>query len=85
LRDKAAYFKKTGLVFTLNSDVNTAIKSDSLVGDELRLGLRAAFEKLRAEQAAEPDWHPWSDNKVQDLVHPSLYPFIYGNSTLWFP
>ena len=57
---------------------NTAIKSDSLVGNELQQGLKAAFEKLRVEQAVEPDWRPGSENMVQDLVHPSMYPFVYG-------
>ncbi len=48
------------------------------MSEELRLGLKAAFEKLHAEQADEPDWHPWTDEQVQDLVHPSMYPFVYG-------
>jgi hypothetical protein len=59
---------------------NTAIKADSLVGNELQQGLKAAFEKLRAGQAVEPDWRPGSDDMVQDLVHPSMYPFVYGTS-----
>ncbi|KAK3301692.1 uncharacterized protein B0T15DRAFT_321335 [Chaetomium strumarium] len=80
LRAKAAYFKETGLVFTLNRGERTAIKSDTLVSNELRQGLKAAFKRLRADQAAEPDWHPWTDDKVQDLVHPSLYPFVYGKT-----
>ncbi|KAK3296371.1 uncharacterized protein B0H64DRAFT_424789 [Chaetomium fimeti] len=88
LKCKAAYFEETGLVFTLNSSqgsaeypcFNTAIKADSLVNNELQQGLKAAFEKLRAEQAAEPDWHPGSNDMVQDLVHPSMYPFVYGES-----
>jgi hypothetical protein len=77
----------TGLVLTINSaglsgeHHNTAVKADSLVSDELRHGLRAAFEKLRVEQGAEPDWHPRSDDLVQDLVHPSMYPFVYGMSS----
>lgn len=89
LRCKAAAFMETGLVFTINAVShalsrynftihNTAVKADSLVSDELQQGLKTAFEKLRAEQGAEPDWHPRSDNLVQDLVHPSLYPFVYG-------
>jgi hypothetical protein len=88
LRCKAADFMKTGLVFTINSSGtrigsphNTAIKSDSIVGDELHQGLKAAFEKLRAEQGDEPDWHPGSGNMVHDLVHPSMYPFVYGPPT----
>lgn len=69
------------MTFTLNHGANTAVKSDSLVDDELRRGLKAAFDKLRANQADEPDWHPWTDDKVQDLVHPSMYPFVYGACT----
>ncbi|KAH6839436.1 hypothetical protein B0I37DRAFT_400043 [Chaetomium sp. MPI-CAGE-AT-0009] len=88
LKCKAAHFEETGLVLTLNSSqgraeypcFNTAVKADSLVDNELQQGLKAAFEKLRVEQAAEPDWHPKSDDMVQDLVHPSMYPFVYGES-----
>ena len=29
---------------------------------------------------AEKDWHPGSDNQVLDLVHPSLYPIVYGRT-----
>jgi hypothetical protein len=50
------------------------------VSDELRQGLKDAFEKLRAEQGDEPDWHPWADEQVQDLVHPSMYSFVYGKT-----
>ena len=28
------------------------------------------------------DYHPFSDNKVIDIVHPSLYPFVKGKSKL---
>lgn len=28
----------------------------------------------------EKDWHPGSDGKVLDLVHPSLYPLVFGRS-----
>ncbi|KAL2260094.1 hypothetical protein VTK26DRAFT_6015 [Humicola hyalothermophila] len=83
LRCKAAHFKESGLTFTLNAGPNTIIKSDSVVGDELRNGLKAAFEKLQADQAARPDWHPNTNDTVQDLVHPSMYPFIYGKSTFF--
>ena len=63
---------------TLHSNINKVIKSDTVVTIEVHDGLRAAFDKLRAAQAADPDWHPWTDNTVQDLVHPSMYPFIFG-------
>ncbi|KAL2271985.1 hypothetical protein VTJ83DRAFT_1356 [Remersonia thermophila] len=92
LRCKAEHFKKTGLTFTLNSsraatwssvDFNTVVKSDTLVDEELRQGFVAAFEKLRVEQGDSPDWHPGTDDMVQDLVHPSLYPFVYGKSNFF--
>ena len=82
LRCKAAYFKETGLIYTLNAEGNNIVKSDSVVPADLQDGLQAALAKLRAEQADEPDWHPWTDDKVQDLVHPSLYPFVYGKHHL---
>ena len=28
----------------------------------------------------EKDWHPGSDQKVLDLVHPSLIPVVYGRT-----
>ncbi|KAK0719047.1 hypothetical protein B0T21DRAFT_60415 [Apiosordaria backusii] len=80
LRCKAAEFKETGLIFTLNTNENTAIKSDSAVTHELQQDLRVAFDKLVAEQGANPDWHPWAQDMVQDLVHPSMHPFVYGKS-----
>lgn len=48
---------------------------------ELQTGLNAAFEKLRTDLGPEPDWHPGSKDMVQDLVHPSMYPFVYSTSS----
>lgn len=78
LRCKAAFFKDTGLTYTLNSGQNVIVKSDTVVSASFHESLKGAFEKLRAEQADEPDWHPGSNDMVQDLVHPSMYPFVYG-------
>jgi hypothetical protein len=55
-------------------------KSDVLVPRELHLALREAFARLRADQASSPDWHPNTNEKVLDLVHPSMYPLVYGRS-----
>jgi hypothetical protein len=35
---------------------------------------------LKRDQGADPDWHPRSGEMVQDLVHPSIYPLVYGRS-----
>ncbi|KAI0719901.1 hypothetical protein C8Q72DRAFT_899738 [Fomitopsis betulina] len=67
-------------------DVNTGIepgpyertwKSDRLIPASLKSELLAAVEPLESIPDSEKDWHPNSDGKVLDLVHPSLYPVIY--------
>ncbi|CAG9948297.1 unnamed protein product [Clonostachys rosea f. rosea IK726] len=82
LRAKSKHFEKTGLIPTL--DASAAVcKSDTLIDEALRDELRAAFVKLQAEQKSAPDWHPRTDDKVQDLVHPSLYPLVYGTTRVF--
>lgn len=56
------------------------VKSDTLVKTDLREALKQAFEKLQDAQREEPDWHPNSGEMVQDLVHPSMFPLVYGRS-----
>jgi hypothetical protein len=56
------------------------VKSDSLVTPELHAALREAFARLQADSSSSPDWHPWTGKTVQDLVHPSMYPLVYGRS-----
>ncbi|RFU79345.1 hypothetical protein TARUN_2881 [Trichoderma arundinaceum] len=80
LRNKAAYFVKTGMIPTLDSAGNTIVKSDTLISSGLRDELIKAFETLRADQAANVDWQPRSNDMVQNLIHPSMYPFVYGRS-----
>ncbi|KAL7921214.1 hypothetical protein ACQKWADRAFT_295867 [Trichoderma austrokoningii] len=79
LRIKADLFTKTGLIpiFDYSSCV---IKSDSLVPESLRDALRSAAAKLENIPDEGKDWHPGSTRKVLDLVHPSLWPFIYGRT-----
>ncbi|KAK4443131.1 hypothetical protein QBC34DRAFT_362554 [Podospora aff. communis PSN243] len=79
LQEKARYFQRTGIVPTLDADYSIA-KSDTLVPQDLNLALRSAFDRLQADQGSQPDWHPNSDEMVQDLVHPSMYPLVYGRS-----
>ena len=56
------------------------VKSDSLVPDSLHRSLLTSFETLKADQADVPDWHPNSDDRVQNLVHPSLFPLVYNRT-----
>lgn len=52
------------------------IKSDVFITDELQEALRKAFKRLQLDQEDEPDWHPGN----RDMVHPSMYPLIYGQT-----
>lgn len=82
LRSKAKYFEKTGMIPTLDARA-AVVKSDILVFEGLHESLLAAFRILKADQTSNPDWHPDSSDKVQDLVHPSLYPLVYGRSRVF--
>ena len=42
--------------------------------------MRLAFNSLKLDQGPSPDWHPNSNDIVQDLVHPSMYPLVYGRT-----
>jgi hypothetical protein len=61
-----------------NGDV---VKSDSAVSVELKTALQDAV-KVFQDKVPErlKDWHPGSSEKVWDLVHPSLFPLIYGRT-----
>ncbi|KAF7898749.1 hypothetical protein EAF00_005195 [Botryotinia globosa] len=79
LRSKAKYFEKTSVIPTLDASASVA-KSDHLVSAELHRSLRDAFDTLKRDQSLSLDWHPNSSDMVQDLVHPSMYPLVYGRS-----
>jgi hypothetical protein len=55
-------------------------KSDSAVSSKVKLALRKAVGPLEDVPEQRKDWHPGSDGKVLDLVHPSLFPLVYGHS-----
>lgn len=61
----------------------TIVKSDSFVDESLQQELRAVFAELRNDQLDNPDFHPRTDGRVRNLVHPSLYPLVYGKSRVF--
>ena len=79
LQYKAPSFQKTGILSALELDA-TVVKSDTAVAPELKEELKAACTPLEDVPTRSKDWHPGSDEKVLDLVHPSLFPLIYGRS-----
>ncbi len=79
LRVKAGIFEKSGMVTAYDADV---VKSDSAVSEELRNALIKSVKPLEDVPPHQKDWHPGSDGKVLDLVHPSLFPLVYGVSRI---
>lgn len=67
------------MIPTLDLDA-AVIKSDTAISSELKDALRASAAPLQDVPDRLKDWHPGSDGKVLDLVHPSLFPLIYGRS-----
>jgi hypothetical protein len=81
LRDKAAFYKTYSMVPIL--DISAAVvKSDSLLTHDLAAALRAGVHALEDVPEKDKDWHPGSEEKVLDLVHPSLFPLVYGRSRI---
>jgi hypothetical protein len=79
LKYKAQLFKDIGGVSVFDGDV---VKSDVVVPDSLREELKGAVNALEDVPEFQKDWHPASDGKVLDLVHPSLFPAIYGRTRI---
>lgn len=77
LRYKAEVFEDTGAVSVFDIGV---IKSDSAVEDEVREELKAAAAPLEDVPESERDYHPHSNKQVLNLVHPSLFPLVYGRT-----
>jgi len=81
LRDKARIYERSGIVSVLDAAA-AVFKSDVIVPEELKVELRTAVAPLEDVPEEDKDWHPGSDGKVLDLVHPSLWPLVYGKTRI---
>ncbi|RWA14548.1 hypothetical protein EKO27_g614 [Xylaria grammica] len=79
LREKAEEYKDTGLISILDAEVQV-VKSDLAIPSSLNDLLKAAVKPLEDVPDHHKDWHPRSNKKVLDLLHPSLFPMVYGTS-----
>ncbi|EGC40894.1 conserved hypothetical protein [Histoplasma capsulatum var. duboisii H88] len=79
LQFKAGHFERSGQVLVYDAGV---VKSDTAVSESLRNTLKAAAAHLEDIPDNEKDYHPFSDNQVLDLVHPSLFPVVYGQTRI---
>ncbi|KAL8993369.1 MAG: hypothetical protein Q9169_006402 [Polycauliona sp. 2 TL-2023] len=78
VRYKADIFKQYHYIEALDG----VWKSDTAISDKLRKALEQAVRPLEDVPENEKDWHPGSDGQVLDLVHPSIYPLVYGQSQI---
>ncbi|ORZ36615.1 hypothetical protein BCR44DRAFT_1432248 [Catenaria anguillulae PL171] len=58
---------------------------DSIVAETTRLRLVELAAKLEQVPEHKKDWHPNSNNQVLNLVHPSLFPVVYGKTCAFPP
>ncbi|PYI15988.1 hypothetical protein BO99DRAFT_294313, partial [Aspergillus violaceofuscus CBS 115571] len=79
LQYKAELFFCENLVKAFDEGV---MKSDSIVPEDLRLALLAAVSPLDDVPENKKDYRLSSDRKIVDLVHPSLYPLVYGRTRI---
>ena len=78
LRYKAELFRETRCVEILTG----VVKSDTIVSTDLKRDLQGAVSPLENVPDREKDWHPGSEEQVLDLVHPSLYPLVHGQTRI---
>lgn len=79
LRDQAADSQAKGFTEVMKANA-VAYISDRNVSHDTKMALRSGVAPLEAVPENKKDWHPGSDGKVLDIVHPSLFPLIYGTS-----
>ncbi|RPA86334.1 hypothetical protein BJ508DRAFT_373076 [Ascobolus immersus RN42] len=58
--------------------LNFTVKADNLIPADVKQSLLSGVAALESIPEHRKDWHPGSNNQVLDLVHPSLYPIMYG-------
>ncbi|KAL4978299.1 hypothetical protein BDW66DRAFT_23187 [Aspergillus desertorum] len=75
LKCKTEISRDTGFVKVFDGGV---VKSDTAISPELQPALKEAVKPLEDASEDQRDYHPASDGKEVDLVHPSLFPVKYG-------
>lgn len=70
------HYLATGHVVVFDPGV---VKSDIAISEELQNALKDDVRKLE-DILTEKDYHPGSGDKVVDLVHPSLFPVVFGRT-----
>ncbi|KAJ5938599.1 hypothetical protein N7466_001733 [Penicillium verhagenii] len=77
LQWKSGIYQETGIVQVFDIGV---VKSDTAISQQVQQALKSAVHSLQDIPKDSKDYHPGSDQKVVDLVHPSLFPVVYGRT-----
>ncbi|KAK6525657.1 hypothetical protein TWF281_010710 [Arthrobotrys megalospora] len=64
----------------IEPEIDAVWKADEFIDEELKKELIDAVATLENVPEEQKDWHPGTNDTVLDLVHPSLWPVIYGKS-----
>ncbi|KAK6336709.1 hypothetical protein TWF718_009500 [Orbilia javanica] len=64
----------------IEPDIDAVWRADGLIDEELRQELIDAVVTLENVPEEKKDWHPGTNNTVLDLVHPSMWPVVYGRT-----
>ncbi|KAG8944919.1 hypothetical protein FRC04_001360 [Tulasnella sp. 424] len=76
------------LASSIRADIDLEVVTQLAYYEKMRdeaTGIQAvAVKVLEDVPETQKDWHPRSDGQVLDLVHPSLYPIVYGR-TVGYP
>ncbi|KAE8142368.1 hypothetical protein BDV38DRAFT_278533 [Aspergillus pseudotamarii] len=73
---KAENYSTTSFVVVFDPGV---VKSDTAISEELQNALKDGVRTLE-HSLTEKDYHPGSDDRIVDLVHPSLFPVVFGRT-----
>jgi len=79
LQDRAKTYESGGIMWvSALESAARVVKADGLISEALRCDLQNAV--LPLFDSEPKDWQPRSDGKVLNLVHPSLFPLVYGKT-----
>ncbi|KAE8376071.1 hypothetical protein BDV26DRAFT_282977 [Aspergillus bertholletiae] len=79
LCDKATRFKETGQILVLNSS-SGACKSDTVIPWSVASKIQHFVSNFLDESEGRKDWEPRSNKQIWNLIDPSIFPLIYGQT-----
>ena len=80
--DELEYYDKIRENSIEMSTVDGVWQSDSLINNEVKQSFIECVKVLEDIPESERDWHPGTNNQVLDLVHPSLFCLVYGETRI---